>query len=302
MPEPATPKSMNRRLIWILLLVNLSIPGFVLLERNGNDLNDAVFILTGWISAIWMTTLFAFQFRRHLPGQKVPRQTIIAAVGMVVLSGLITTITVFAYPSNNFLELAQSGIALDRIKPERKRLVVELIRRDAASSVEYQKAGAATKPISPALYSVDSFASKAIMESTSSQLQHAFDTDEAYAESKREAMKDFHDKMLNVDPDYLHSFESNINEVDVMDSAIEATEQKWMKCTLDLYAYGIAHADQISVNKNGHLVIANQKFRQSFLQQLDACRTLDDAMDKQREKEVNDRNMILDGLGIKHTD
>jgi len=220
----------------------------------------------------------------------------LVAGALVVLSGVITTIFIFAFPSQSLLKLAQSDASLESIQPERKRLVVELIRRAAADSADNNRAAEAIKPLSPALYSVDSFAAEATMRSTVAQLKQAYDADQRYAAAKRKTMNDFREKMTNVDPDYLRDFESRMQQREHLDDVIEATEEKWIANTINLYDYAIANSRDISLRPDGHLSIKNQDVRQSLLQQIDACRALQQDMFLQREKAVDDQRAIQDAL------
>ena len=303
-PEADPVKSANPRIVWLLLVANLSIPAFVFFQRNDNNLSDSATIWVGWISSAFITAVFLMgtHFRLPAASRKISKSLVLTAVALVVVSGLITTISISATPSDNYLQVALSDVPLDRIHPERKRLMVELIRRDKAASDENSRRATSAKPISPALYSVDSFASKVAMESTSSQLKQAYDGDQAYIAAKRQALQDFHEEMLKVDPEYLRSFEASLQKKNALEDALEATETKWVTSTVDLYNYAIAHSDQISMSKDGHLVIADADVRQYILQQIDACRTLQDAMSNQREKAVSDQHALQDAAGIKHSD
>jgi len=170
-------------------VVNLSVPAFVLFQRNGNQLTDAANIWVGWISATMLTVMLVIgtYFRLPMDRRQIPRSMVLTSLALVVLSGLITTISIAASPSDDYLAVALSDTSLDKIKPDRKRLIVELIRKNKAASDENSRIAKTMKPISPALYSVDSFANKTAMESTSSQLKQAYDIDQAYAAAKHQA-------------------------------------------------------------------------------------------------------------------
>src|ERR1700691_210628 len=113
--------------------------------------------------------------------RQIPRTLVGTSLALVVLSGLITTISIVASPSDSYLALALSDIPLNKIKPDRKRLVVELMRQDKAGSDQNSRIAPSMKLIIPALCAVDSFASRAAIESTSSKLKQAYDIDQAYA-------------------------------------------------------------------------------------------------------------------------
>src|ERR1700691_4455875 len=66
--------------------------------------------------------------------RQIPRTLVGTSLALVVLSGLITTISIVASPSDSYLAVALSDIPLNKIKPDRKRLLVELIRQGKATS------------------------------------------------------------------------------------------------------------------------------------------------------------------------
>jgi heme/copper-type cytochrome/quinol oxidase subunit 4 len=300
------PVSFRKHLVtFILTVVNLSIPVFVLLQRNSVDLTDRAYIWVGWISAVLLNVVFltAMHLRTRRTEPLVSRSSIFIACVLTILSGLITTVSISAFPKrNSYIELAQSGIPLSEIQPERKRLTVELIRRDAANSAENNKVVKGMTPISPPLYSVNSFASKEAMESTSAQFKRAYDADLTYATAKHQAMQDFHDKMMKVDPDYLRDFESRMHDDDVLEASIESAEAQWVTSALNLYDYAIDHASAISADNNGHLVISDQNVRKSLLDQITTSTTLQQTMLSERAKAVNKQHSLQDALRVKHSD
>jgi hypothetical protein len=302
MSEIVETKTIYRRITWLLVIVNLSVPAFVLFQRNGNNLGDTANIWVGWISAALMTVVLLVSIYRRLPAasRKIPRSMVMISIGLVVLSGLITTISIAATPSDNYLQVALSDVPLDKVHPERKRLLVELLRRDKAASDENGRLAKTMKPISPALYSVASFASKEVMESTSSQLKQAYDGDRSYEAAKLQALQNFHDQMLKVDPDYLSAFEAKLRSNNAAEDALEATETKWVTSTIDLYSYAVAHSTQVSMTKDGHLVIVDDSPRQNLLQQINECTTLQQTMLDQRQKAASDQRAIQQAMVIKH--
>ena len=304
MPEVREIRTGYRRIAWLLLVVNCSVPVFVLFQRNGNNLTDAANIWVGWISATMLTVMLVVgtYFRLPMDRRQIPRSVVLISLVLVVLSGLITTISIAASPSDNYLAVALSDIPLDKIKPDRKRVIVELIRRNKAASDENSRMAKTMKPISPALYSVGSFANKAAMESTSSQLKQAYDMDQAYAAAKHQARQAFHDQMERVDPDYLRAFDSRMQQDDSLEASIEAEEAKWVTGALSLYDYAAAHASDISLNDGGHLVIKGEELKQNLLRQINASTALEHAMMTDRAKALNNQHSLQDAVGMKHTD
>jgi hypothetical protein len=304
MSEIVETKILNRRLIWILLLVNLSVPAFVFFQRDDNNLSDTATIWVGWLSALMMTTMLGIEVyrRRRAANRNFPRGIIWTSIGLVILSGLITTIAISSNPSDNYLQVALSDTPLSKIHPERKRLLVELIRRNAANSAENRRLAKTLTPISPALYSVDSFASKAAMESTSSQLKQEYDIDQTYATAMHQSMRQFHNQMQKVDPAYLRGFEAIRHDDDVLEDSIADAEARWVTSALDLYQYAIAHAGEISETNDGHLAIAPPDVRQILLQQIGTSKALQQMMLDYRARAVIKQQVLQDAAGIKHSD
>jgi hypothetical protein len=294
MPEVRETKTIYRRIAWLLLVVNLSVPAFVLFQRNGNHLTDAANIWVGWISATMLTVMLVIgtYFRLPMDRRQIPRSMVLTSLALVVLSGLITTISIAASPIDDYLAVALSDVPLNKIKPDRKRLIVELIRHNKAASDENSRIAMTMKPNSPALYSVDSFANETAMESTSSQLKQAYDIDKAYAAAKHQARQAFHDQMQRVDPDYLRDFVSRMQEDDSLEASIEAEESKWVASALSLYDYAAAHASDISLNKGGHLAIASEELKQNLLQQINVSTALKQTMMNDRAKAVKNQHSL----------
>jgi hypothetical protein len=150
MPEVRETKTIYRRIAWLLLVVNLSVP------RNGDHLTDTANIWVGWISATMLTAMLIVgrYFRLPMDRRQVPRSMVLTSLALVVLSGLITTISIAASPSDDYLAVALSDTPLDKIKPDRKRLIVELIRKNKAASDENSRIAKTMKPMGKALSKV----------------------------------------------------------------------------------------------------------------------------------------------------
>jgi hypothetical protein len=304
MPEAGDAKAIYRRISWILVLVNISVPAFVFFQRNVNGLSDAQNIWVGWISATVSTAVLVVATYLRLPvdRRQIPSRMVLTSLALVVMSGLITTISIAATPSDNYLAVALSDTPLDNIKPDRKRLMVELIRQEKAASDENSRIAKSMKPISPALYSVESFSNKAAMESTSLQLKQAYNLDQAYAAAKLQARRAFHDKMQKVDPDFLRSIESKMQEGDSTEASIQLDEANWVSSALTLYDYASVHASNISVSSSGHLTITNEELKRSFSQRVEASKAMQQTMINDRTKALNNQHTLQDKMGMKHSE
>jgi len=220
-------------------------------------------------------------------GATLSRTSVVASIALAAISGLLSTVSVAVFgQTTDYLKLARSDTPLSAIQPERTRILVELVRRRAAGSAEYAREAAAMKPISPDLYSVQSFSSKETMLSIADQLQRAYQMDVAYSDSLNQSARDFHDRMQKVDPTYLQSFEANMRDSDSVNEATLSTEDQWVKCTSDLYTYAAAHADKISVAKDNKQVIPDPSINNNLNQQIDSCKALQQKMSDERAKAV----------------
>src|ERR1700734_518404 len=105
MQEVRETKTAYRRIVWLLIAVNLSVPAFVFFQRNGNNLSDTVNIWVGWLSATLVTVMLVVGTYLRLPVNRrlIPRSIVLTSITLVVLSGLITTISIAATPSDNYL-------------------------------------------------------------------------------------------------------------------------------------------------------------------------------------------------------
>jgi hypothetical protein len=96
MQEVGETKTANRRFTWLLIVVNLSVPAFVLFHRNGNNLSDTGNIWVGWISATLVTAMLVVStyLREPVDRRQIPRSMVLTSIALVILSGLITTISI----------------------------------------------------------------------------------------------------------------------------------------------------------------------------------------------------------------
>jgi hypothetical protein len=191
---------------------------------------------------------------------------------LAVASATVTALAVSSIPAHNeYVDLAFSDVPLSQIHPERKALVVELIRRKAANSREYDIDASQAKPLSPPLYSPESFASKDAIADTMGQLKKATDSDFAYRAKQQDAEADFRKRMSEVDPQYLATFDSNLEKAD--EASMSNLEQQWFSTTSALYQYAAAHQKEIEV-RNGNLKFNTTAVQIEFNQRQELSKTL----------------------------
>lgn len=270
----------NRTLLdWLLFVcVAVAIPATVMWELRSSDKNKMVVLSSGLFCLVAINAYFAIQLRQRKKraGESVGKGF---WYGLFVLTMTSAGITIwggcYIAARNSYLALTLSSTPLSEIHPERKRLVVELMRNRLSNSRENDKAIAEARrhPITPPLYSPRSFADKATIDSVQSQLRKAAETDHNYFLKQRQAMTEFEDKMATVDPAYLRSWEIDREPEDEAESATDQLQVVWFNATNSLYDYAAVHSNQISV-KNGSLEFANEGIREAFVTQEDHCKAI----------------------------
>ena len=134
-------------------------------------------------------------------------------------------------------------------------------------------ADARKKPISPSLYTPQSFANEQVIESTIAQVTKYTDADLEYSQKQKLVRSKFRDKMAQVDPEYLRSWDvERKGQEEAEQSAIDL-EREWLDSTVSLYRYGASHLKDMSV-ENGHLNFAPDALKVDFGNTQDQIKTL----------------------------
>lgn len=121
------------------------------------------------------------------------------------------------------------------------------------------------------LYSVESYRGKTRMEKTVAQLQAALAVDEKYA-SLDPILKKLADRIASADvsetekQQVLQAMKASAEKSLAPRNELLRTEEAWMKSTIDLYNFTIAHSSEYSV-KNHKLYFRNDAARESFTSQ-----------------------------------
>jgi hypothetical protein len=259
---------------WIVTLsVDLGILIFIPFKVHA--LTPTVAIVTAWISLLLMQTvvLVALANKSKKIGQPIPPGFYWKAGAIALVVGIVASLLAVsaAATPGSYLDLAQSSMLIDDINPVQKRLVVELLRKDIAYTQENNKVLANTKPVSPAIYSPESFTSVQTMQSVVSQLQDDVAESENYAKQIGDAEQYFRSQMASVDPAYLQSWIASRKEDTEANAESLRLQRIWWDGFVGLYTYTEAHARQIHVN-NGKLVITDQATNAEFNQQMDASK------------------------------
>ena len=286
---------------WLLVaLGNLTVPVMLLWKLHNGSIESSVAKVSCWISLGLLTVALVLGFtKRNRSGRgSVSRRLLIGVFFIAILNALVTTSAIGAFEKeNSYMKLTVSSKPLSEIYPERKRLVVEALRRTAANSRENSATAAHIKPISPPLYSADSFASIAIMKTTSQQLNDAFQLDKSYAAQQKEVMIDLRRKMASVDADYLKSWNLARADQESSEAATEAIEERWVLSTLGLYEYAMQHHNEITV-KNGALEFSSPIVQKDFQSQEKTCKQLQHDMQAHREELIANQKKAQAHLGL----
>lgn len=256
---------------WLMLAcIDVTVPTVVIWKHHTGEASSTVAVIVGFLSLVVLNVVLLRAIHRR--GQRLGQNTsggfISGAAGLALLSALLTAIGAYSVPErNDYADLALSNVPLDQIHPEQKALLVEFIRRRAANSRDYERIAAQMKPLSPALYSPNSFATEAIIRSTSESYKKANAVDFAYHEQQERALNEFRARMLKVDSDYLKSFEVGFQEQEAREAKSIQLQKECLTATLALYEYADTHIRDIAV-ENGQLRFTNDSVRKEFSRQL----------------------------------
>jgi hypothetical protein len=293
--------SRTNRVWLIVVVVNLTVPAMVVWEHHAGETSRTVALISGFASLFVLNAVIiaAIHYRDQRNGNVLQRRFAIGAIGLALVSALLTAMGIYLTPERNeYVKLAVSNIPLDQIHPEQKSLVVDLLRRSATNSRDYENAAAQMKPISPQLYSAESFANDSAIRSVSEQFKKATAIDFAYREEQARTMNDFKSKMMNVDPDYLKSFEASRQELQTREFNLFQLEQECATATVALYDYAEKHAKDIAAN-DGQLTFANDAVRAEFSRQLEMSKSLNERLQTAHQELVRRHQRSRDEVGLK---
>ena len=272
-------------------------------EHHTGEANRTVASISGLVSIVVLNAVIitAIHFRDKRNGNVVQRSFVIGAVGLALFSALLTAIGVYSTPErNDYLKLAFSNIPIDQIHPEQKALVVDLLRRSAVNSRQYESVASQMKPLSPPLYSAESFANDSVIRSVAEEYKQASAVDFAYREEQVRTMNEFRSKMMKVDPDYLKSFEAGQQERQTLETNAFQLQQECATATLALYDYAETHTKDILV-KDGQLSFRNDGVRAEFSRQLEASRSLNERWQKAVQELTRHQQRSRKELGLAPT-
>jgi hypothetical protein len=270
----------RKPLDWLVVLcINLPIPLMMVWKRGHGELGVAAAIISGLaaLALVNIAAIVGIRVRNRRQGRPNSLKFVLCTLTAAVASASVMTLGVTSVrPRNEYIDLAFSSVPLNQIHPERKALVVELIRRKAANSHEYDAIAGQTKALSPSLYSPESLSSSDVIGRTMEQLEHAADADLAYYAKQQEADKEFRTKMGEADRQFLEDFDS-LNSEDVAEAAIMQLEQQWLSSTSALYAYAAEHQREIEL-RDGKLKFSSTAVQMEFNKREEYSKTLYDKL------------------------
>jgi len=291
----------RKNLDWLVLIVgNLTVPVMVAWKHHAGEATQTVASVSGLVSLLVLNSVLitAIHFREKRKNEVIPRGFVIGVVGFALFSASLTVISAYSIPErNDYVELAFSGVPLDQIHPQQKALVVDLLRRTAANSRDYEHLAAQTKPISPQLYSVESFANESVIRSVLEEYGKANAADFAYHKEQEQTMDEFRDKMMTVDPSYLKSFEAGRQEQETQEAKILQLQQECSTATTALYNYAGTHTKDITV-KDGQLRFANDAVQTEFSRQLEGSKTMYERWQGALQESVRRQQQLRKNVGL----
>ncbi len=219
----------------------------------------------------------------------------VGTVALGILSVLATAGIALLMPAPiDPVKLAYSSTPLSEIRPEQKRLVVELLRQKEQNSQAYGRVAANTKPMNPPLYGVDSFANANVINSTSAALRQSLDMDFSYFDQQQKAEREFRNRMMRIDPrsEFLREVQSQ-SDIEVSANAIE---REWAASAIALYAFAADHAKYMAVH-NRNLTFSDDSAPE-FMKRYDASKALYERFQEKVQASIAERKRSRAAAGL----
>lgn len=254
---------------WLILVcINGAAPVTIVWKYHSGEISSAVALFSGAIvlALVNIAALLGIQRRSKRNGSSLRRRFVVGAMGLAIAAFLATLLGLsLVQQRNEYAGLAMSDVPLAQIEPERKRIVVELIRRTAEISQEENNSMAEVQkvPMNPAVYTPESFANKQIMQSTLAQLTKYSEIDFQYYAKTQDLRQDFRRKMAACDAEYLKSWDAGRKEQEDKDQSTNRLEHDWLTSVNALYVFAEQHAGDIAV-KDGKVSVPNPAVREIF--------------------------------------
>ena len=144
-----------------------------------------------------------------------------------------------------------AGAAVTADKGDREAVLHELLQVLAVNANEHRAAEQAAKPITPGVYSPESFTSPEVENQVAGELEAYAMEDMRYQERNKVAIARFRSRMAQVDPAYLKEWDRTRAEAEGEDLQVADLEAKWVKSVDALYLYAAEHGKEIAMSRTG---------------------------------------------------
>jgi hypothetical protein len=252
---------------WLIVIVTNLTAAFWLLwhargEMSGETTLKSTPIVFVLLNAVVLWSIRTKNRRHQLTTP--PSLVITAIISAVLASGCLWAVLHRDLDfSHEILSEAVSSTPITHIKPESRAILVQLLRTRLQNSREQAAAASRFKPITPALYSAESFANESVIQSVKSQVDAAASFDLSYADKQQAAMNEFRERMSKADPAYLESFESQRKEANDEFAKASLQEKQWLDATTALYDFAALNHRVMGLQGN-QLVFSDSRVKASF--------------------------------------
>lgn len=282
---------------WIIVLcLNISLPAMLAYLRLTESTGSAILLVfICCLVLINAVVLLSVRARSRRRGEAMTPRLMVGTVALGILSVLATAGIALLMPAPiDPVKLAYSSTPLSEIRPEQKRLVVELLRQKEQNSQAYGRVAANTKPMNPPLYGVDSFANANVINSTSAALRQSLDMDFSYFDQQQKAEREFRNRMMRIDPrsEFLREVQSQ-SDIEVSANAIE---REWAASAIALYAFAADHAKYMAVH-NRNLTFSDDSAPE-FMKRYDASKALYERFQEKVQASIAERKRSRAAAGL----
>ncbi len=199
--------------------------------------------------------------------------------------------------SREILNEATSSKPINAIKPESRAILVQLLRTRLQNSREDSAAASRFKPITPALYSAESFENENVIQSVKGQVEAAASLDISYAGKQQEAMDEFRTKMSKADPAYLASFEAQRRGADDEFARALLLEKQWLEATNALYDFADANQKVMKL-KGNQLVFSDPRVKATFEEEKQHSADLLNRMQAIQKQQADRQEKVLPDVSL----
>ncbi len=222
----------------LAVLMNATIITTLLWMVGSGEITKRIALMASVLDAVLLNIALVWTIRVRNKRKQIPSspRLSLVCVSLGIFAVLATSAGLQLTPDPRDLRgLALSNTPLGEIHPEQKRLFVELVRRREQRIKDQQHYVQSIKPIRPALYSLESFASAVAIRSTSEAMQRVIGSNLTAVEQDLKDDQDFHDRIMHIEPrsPYLKAIESWSGT----EKELYLLERQWLSSLTELYAF-----------------------------------------------------------------